>query len=776
MNSLHTYKQVFEKKNTFELKQITLPKEEDIQNTFLMIYLLFAEAGLLSPISLRRIYTLQRQSKHIENQSYLILLIEKCLCAGDTRLTLPTKTDALGNYLNSVLKSALFEIDCKLKTPHQKDGLKSFLLNFYQENLNEVVAEYQKIILPLLDNLPSLFLRIDSQSSHSEQTNSVCFLVQQHTETHLYYNRLWKDEQIICEQSGQRLQDASLVVDDFKLRDALKEVLQTYTLRSGEELNSKYFLNARQALATVLSCKNRTTFITGGPGTGKTSVVVQILRVLRRIEANFLDHVFLCAPTGRAAARLQESISKGLAGLKYYPEYASDEQLKEDLKLEFIQGTTVHRLLKYQMSNATYKFNKENPLKAKLVVLDEASMLDLHLFSALLQALPLDCRLIILGDRNQLPSVDSGAVLGDISDIYYSGDLCTLSSDKEKELVGLLPPQFAPSKNLSTQTKHILQNNMIILNESHRSEKSILTLAEAINNESASLVKKSLTSHPSLLADETLNWPQVNLVDGQRKCLPSGIRHIQLVNDDPKSIEPLLRSWCLTHYSGSTNPHFPSNSDFNTHLQAIQFIDQLYQNNPDQFSRHHRSDSPAYKALKRLQTTLDSGRILCVTKEGYRGSKFINQMIAKEMFQASEGESPDLFSGLPIMINQNSPTINLFNGDTGILLKTPLGMFASFARVDEFELVPLHFLPDWSPCFAMTIHKSQGSEFDHVLMVLPEQKNRLMTREILYTGITRAKYFCGILGSIEIFAESCTQRIQRNSGIPDYLKGLTPSK
>jgi exodeoxyribonuclease V alpha subunit len=626
----------------------------------------------------------------------------------------------------------------------------------------------------------SLYEKVSSQLKTIDQSiqetfdrpNSPFKLLQDGNIKHLYFNKLAKAESVIQSVMGERFQISESVVNKKLLKKSLNSVLFDFCLRSNENEDSRYYMNLRQRVAVALACLKNTIVITGGPGTGKTSVVVQIIRTQSRLDPELRNFTALCAPTGRAAARLQESLSRSVQGLQYYQTSDAIEKrfLEEDNALSQLEGSTVHRLLGYNPKDASFRFNSENKLNLKLLILDEASMLDIHLFSALLGALPIDCKLILLGDRNQLPSVDSGAVLGDFTDVFYQGNFSTLSQEMAETINQLLPPipEHEPNvQQLITTTQHIIRDHLVVLTESHRSEKTILELATQINNENSEECKRILLKHTINISSE-INWPIPQMdTQGKLRCLPSGVQHIAISEDN---FEGVLNSWATVHFTNSLNP-FRNQDKWNNLKYSL-----------DCFCRGQDSDKliikkgdELYDACIRLHKALDESRILCTTKEGPRGTFAINDFISKICSRVLDPDNKNqrLFQGLPLIITRNANHLNLYNGDTGLFIRCDERFYGLFRQGDFFEKIPVHQLPSWEPAYAMTVHKSQGSEYEHLLLILPETENRLMSREILYTAITRAKYFAGVAGDINLFGKSVQNRIQRDSGIPEYFDQLS---
>jgi exodeoxyribonuclease V alpha subunit len=777
MNSWQSFIKIWEQLGTIDIntKKLSPDKKSPL---FYHLVTLVHHAGLISDFNIRRMHMLSA-GQNSELLNSLLLLFEISLNRGDSRLSIPFDKDKMKErvhtLINDTYDALLNSADADMKR-YAKDINKDELIEQFNNLLNN------ESLTGALKNKAFPIFTIAPAESDSNILKPIIGCSDKEG-IHLYANRLYYSEQSICKIMAERLREAQITTDDSKLKDILQEVL----IKDTFHINStKVIINHRQQMATIMSYLNKTVLITGGPGTGKTSVVVQILRSLIRLDDSLVHDIAICAPTGRAAARLEESISNSISSISYEQKepYAGDQQLAH------LKGVTLHRLLGYKPNNTHFTYNASHKLPARIVVLDEFSMVDLRMFSSLLEALNNDCRLILLGDRNQLPSVDTGAVLGDLSDTFYHGPLQSLSTDYENKLQALLPDsgsdRLKEYGTLSTDKEHILRDKLVILEESHRSEKSILELAEAINHEDKETTEDRLTYNELLNPEEKL-WPVPRPDEkGVLKCEPSGIRLMPSskisVDGITKDFFPnIVSSWIKAHFTDTEN-QFQKEGELNSYKQALEkWFEQRAEIGTERVINEKHN---VHTILVRLRHTLDEARILCINKNGDRGVYSVNKQACELCFKTFnpdadfckkykiKAESKEAFTGMPVIINRNSKENRLSNGDVGILLQTNYGMAFCIERKKDFELIPLQKIPDWQPAFAMTVHKSQGSEFDHVLLVLPTESNRLMTREILYTGVTRAKYFCGICGDPNLFSQSVCNRVERDSGIPEYLNGI----
>jgi exodeoxyribonuclease V alpha subunit len=423
-----------------------------------------------------------------------------------------------------------------------------------------------------------------------------------------------------------------------------------------------------QRQAVEIAINKKLCIVSGGPGTGKTTVAAKIIAALIHVSES-VPNIHLTAPTGKAAQRLQESLNEVKQSLNCPREIISAMPS---------EAMTIHRLLKPKHQSPYFKHNYDNPLPSDVVVVDEASMIDLALMSKLVTALRKESRLIILGDKDQLASVDPGAVLGDIC----------------------------------RQSEHTsLKSCMVHLTKNYRfgEASGIFKAAQAVN---AGVPDNAfnIINHSS--------YTDITWKDYQ------DITHI-----NPALAEKI--SWQSRYLN--------------------------FQNNPQ-------------KALMALNTF----RVLCAVRKGPFGVERLNSSIAKIM--ASKGliqPNRRWYHGRPIMITKNDHSIGLYNGDVGLILKDREDqsiLKAFFIGQDNQvkKILPAR-LPEHETVFAMTVHKSQGSEFDHVLLLLPDKISKVLTRELVYTGITRTRKFIEIWGTKSTFNAAVMNNTYRQSGLADAL-------
>jgi len=489
---------------------------------------------------------------------------------------------------------------------------------------------------------------------------------------------------------------------EISLADEIKKRCKAYTVCEDIKVIGDLFYSFfppcsgeadMQSVAAFLSLRNGLTVISGGPGTGKTSVVVKIIQLLIEMSLRKGEElsIALAAPTGKAAARLKESISISLTAappsesvLKYIPEKA----------------LTIHRLLGYR-SYGRYVHNEENPLEHDLVVVDECSMVDLPLMYRLIKGLKPGCRLILLGDRDQLASVEGGAVFGDICDRG---------------------------------------------NEHGYSEAAAAVIESYLNISSSLPVERDGPEMRDSLAVFTKNF---------RFKAGSGIGLLadMIKKGDSKGVISALNADDFKDVffikPGMDGP-------------AEQIIAEEWDN---YFSGRGKNDI----IEELIRGFISSFSILTAVRDGDRGMRKMNS-IAEEVLikQGIIDRKGSYYHGQPLMISRNSYPLNIFNGDIGIVAEGCRGV--SFPGEDgEFREIPLVRIPEHETAFSMTVHKSQGSEFDNVFAVFPDKWNRVMTRELLYTAVTRARKKVIISAGEDIIAGMVENPVNRSTGLRDRL-------
>ncbi len=465
----------------------------------------------------------------------------------------------------------------------------------------------------------------------------------------LYLRRMFDYEQTLATRI------ATFVADSQKL--PLNELLLD-TLFGVQTDNEMDF----QRIAAVQALKQNILIISGGPGTGKTTTVVKILALLQSASAGGLK-VALTAPTGKAAMRLQESIRNSVQGLSL-----------EDSIVRNIpeKASTLHRLLVVKHYSPFFHHNAENPLLHDVVVVDEASMVDLALMSKLVNALRPGCRLILLGDKDQLASVESGTVLAD--------------------MISALP------------------ENTVELQRSYRFDRGIKRFAEAINE-----------------GDSLRAW---NIMAGESP-------------DNVSLLENDVAGYGGWRYSG--------------YMEAVISAVRVGE----------------YRGLFEM---FHSFKILCALRHGPFGVEGVNRAVEK--YLSGKGyncTAAEWYPGRPVMVTRNEYGLDLYNGDIGLCLPDPENSGVLKVWFERTDGTLQGFLPgrlkSCETAYALTIHKSQGAEIGEVLVVLPDRESAVVTRELLYTAVTRARDRVKVNSIRSVFDQAVAGKIQRHSGLAARLQG-----
>ena len=491
----------------------------------------------------------------------------------------------------------------------------------------------------------------------------------------LYLDRYWRHERALAAALVERAR-VEMPVDEGRLRADLARLFP-----DGSERPSWQQVAAATAVLRGLCV------VSGGPGTGKTSTVVRVLALLAGQSERAL-RIGLVAPTGKAAARLQESIRAARATLPV--EDAVRARIPDDT-------STIHRLLGARRDSTALRHGRDRPLALDVLVVDEASMIDLALMARLMAALPASARLVLLGDRDQLASVEAGAVLGDVCG-PAPGFSPAFRARIERIVGTRLPPAPATSSPLA--------DSVVLLVKSHRFDErsGIGRLAAAVNRGAA-------VEAAAVLADPAS--PDAASADGgEHDLVPAAL------------------------------------AGYAAHHERV------------------RAGAPPEAVFEGFRAF----RVLCAHRRGPRGADGVNARVA-----ATLGGGEEWYAGRPVLVTQNDYALRLFNGDVGIALPDP-GMGGRLSVVFEGDagrvrrISPFR-LPPHETTYATTIHKSQGSEFARVLIVLPPDDSRLLTRELLYTGITRAREAVTVWGDEDVLGAAIERRLVRSSGLRDALWG-----
>lgn len=484
-------------------------------------------------------------------------------------------------------------------------------------------------------------------------------------------------------------------IDPERLRESLDRLFPAAGVRDGGEGGRRTDWQKIAALAIVT---HGLTVVTGSPGTGKTATAARAIILLLEMFRGRRYRIALAAPTGKAAARLQEVIARTAAELR--PDDGVLAALPE-------RATTIHRLLGSLPGSPYFRHRRDNPLSVDAVVVDEASMVDLPLLAKLAQALPENSRLILLGDRNQLASVEAGAVLSDICGggvlNVFSPQFAGFIGEMTGEAPGV-PPPGAPGA---------FGDGLIELRTNYRfaEEGQISRLSKAVNRGAAR---------------EALNI----LKEGAGEC-----RWVPL----------------------------PSPADLPRRLKE-RFVDYFLE-----YRKAAEGGEPR-EAFARF----DRFRILCALRRGPYGADALNSLLERMLRERGHLRTGGpWYPGRAVMVTANDYGLGLFNGDVGLLLPDPerkgeLGTFFQGAGGEMRRFSPVR-LPAHETVYALTVHKSQGSEFAEVLLILPDRDSPVLTRELIYTAITRARTGAEVWGNEEVFLRGVQRRIERSSGLRDSL-------
>ncbi|WP_105259078.1 exodeoxyribonuclease V subunit alpha [Pseudoalteromonas sp. T1lg88] len=508
----------------------------------------------------------------------------------------------------------------------------------------------------------------------------------------LYLARYDEYEAILAERFSA-LATAPITLDNARLA----ELIQLYF--GAEDAQSPNW----QKVACATAATRKFCVISGGPGTGKTTTVTRLLAILQSLYREAPLHIELVAPTGKAAARLSESIQGAKLDLP---------QVGEDVAaLIPEQAQTLHRLLGTLPYSNQFRHNRANPVHADLVVVDEASMIDISLMAKLVDALAPHTRLILLGDKDQLSSVDSGNIMADLCCQCQLGHLPNYSAPWAQQLAGLCGEHQYHSQQ---QTPYLLRDNIAFLQHSYRFAEGsgIGRLAYAVNRAEQNTARQ-------LLQSDAEDISYFDLQEG--------------------------------------------------------FYSQLIDRAATQYSTYLNLAGEGMDA-KAVHQAFAQYQLLAALREGPFGVQQLNQRIEQRLAQQGLIDLRQRFYlGMPLMISQNDYQLRLFNGDIGIVLPDEDGALkAMFIGSDgTIRAIEPGRLPGFDKVFAMTIHKSQGSEFAHTAMVLPPlgRGGQRLNRQLVYTGITRAKKHIELICDMRTLFHAINQPISRASGLYQRLQG-----
>jgi exodeoxyribonuclease V alpha subunit len=533
----------------------------------------------------------------------------------------------------------------------------------------------------------------------------------------LYMRRYFSYQQHIAfylQQSSQRSQQLRQAINPALLNQLLDPLFPVTAATQAEP--------DWQRLSCAIAASSSFSVITGGPGTGKTTTVVKLLLVLQQLQqqqgAAPLT-IQLAAPTGKAAVRLRSSIRNTLDKLPASAEIKS--QVPTDV-------STLHKLLGARAQSRQFKQNALEPLALDLLVVDEASMLDVELMAALLSALPAHARLILLGDKDQLASVEAGALMAELCQWAEQGHYLPETVAWLNQLSAAAIPE-----SLISQQGKALEQQIGMLRVSHRfdPQSGIAKLANAVNSgQSAEATAICRADYADLQYLEAAEFRQ-------------------------------LKQFVLT---GQAEKQIPDAAGFSFYLQTVA-------QSPALDASDHLIDHWAQQVL----ADFSAFQLLCAVRQGPLGVEQVNLAVEKMLHQAGLiQQSSQWYAGRPVMVTQNDYALGLMNGDVGICLLRPyhqgkLMLAVAFASEDSSKAVRWVLpsrLQQVETAYAITVHKSQGSEFRHAVLVLPDHFSPVLTRELIYTGITRAaKLFSFVCAKPDLLALAIEQKVQRHGAV-----------
>ena len=516
----------------------------------------------------------------------------------------------------------------------------------------------------------------------------------------LYLHRYFDFERRLARRLVQaRHAGARDATDSPELRARLAELFAANAARLGGAADW-------QQLAAALALRGRLTVISGGPGTGKTTTVVNLLACLLALDADC--RIALAAPTGKAAARMTDAIRQRAQHLP--------AALRERMPAE---SSTVHRLLGVTPNG--FAHDASNPLAIDALVVDEASMLDLALATRLLEAVPPAARIILLGDKDQLAAVESGAVFAELSVDP------TLTPGCVRELAALTGTPAEAIAPPSPAQPSALQDCAVWFTQTYRF---------------------SVDSGVGRLARDVNAGRSRAAVDWLREGLDADVRWLDAgALDEGPSVD----------------------------ARALAEMDAGYAAWREALAANARDVAAITEAFGRF-------RVLCALRDGPRGVTALNAAMTRRFRSALAAtglpgtgpvlEGPGIspwFAGRPVLVLANDYVLRLFNGDIGIALPAGDGEllvhFPDAAAPGGFRAIAPVRLPRHETAFAMTVHKSQGSEFDAVLVMLPQQRSRVLTRELLYTAITRARRGVTLVADQLVLDQAIATPTSRHSGL-----------
>ncbi|KYK95251.1 exodeoxyribonuclease V subunit alpha [Aggregatibacter actinomycetemcomitans] len=531
----------------------------------------------------------------------------------------------------------------------------------------------------------------------------------------LYFYRIWQDE--------------------FRIADYFKSAVRFQNVFSAEQMAqiapilNRYFHEEQgidwQKIAVAMALRQRFCLITGGPGTGKTTTVTKLLLTLQELHQNGL-RIKLVAPTGKAAARLMESIVDAVDRLKQtFSTEKHEREIIESLRIP-MNAETIHRLLGVRFFSEETRYHADNPLPVDVLVVDEASMIDLTLMAKLLNALKPETKLILLGDKDQLASVEAGAILGELGR-FVNASAPTYSPVMAQYLQATTGISLAASDSVNP-----ISDSICYLQVSRRfgANPEVGALATAVNSGNAAESWRLLQQYQQ----------------HQGKKCGVYLTDFAYYLDNKEDIQQ--RKACVKLVVERAAEEY---------ARYLQLIAQVGQ--------------PDKEKVRSIFAAFNGIRFLTALRVGEFGAEQLNLAIAEKLRQKrllQFHQEREWYIGKPIMVMQNDGNVGLYNGDIGIYLGNGQVWFEQ--GQNSYKTVLASRVPNHETAFVMTVHKSQGSEFPHTFLILPLENSPVLSKELVYTGITRTKDFLTVFALQNVWESAVKNPVQRQSGLGQLLE------
>jgi exodeoxyribonuclease V alpha subunit len=528
-------------------------------------------------------------------------------------------------------------------------------------------------------------------------------------EPYISDHNIFQRERELANRLAALLTTTQAQIDAEKLADALRDVIARPVIVQGQQI----VLTDEQCEVVGASARTGLTVVSGGPGTGKTSIVVAIMRLMVRLGVD-PSEIVLAAPTGKAAYRMGECVGESLTRIE------NRDAVDQALLDAHLEPATIHRLLGYSPESGRFRRHRNNPLSAKVIIVDEGSMLDVTLMERLTNAIQPEARLILLGDANQLPSVAAGSVFRD-----------------------LVPSLAQDSGPLSAASMRLGVNHR--MNTQSAAGRSILLAARSINDGDVTLLNA---------VDES-NTPIVPRRSSPKELAFAGVEFLATSSRD---FGPFLDRWYAERVRGGR--------------EIAELVGHEY------VERDSRFDDADCERLRQLFAHAGKSRILCVTRVFETGADQINARLHSRAAESAglAAERLPFAVGEPLIVLRNDYERGLFNGDNGIRLWVRRGAasqipMAIFPRGDNFVAFRFDALREFVELgYAMTVHKAQGSEFDSIAIILPEKPVAVLTRELIYTAVSRSRASVVLVGNESTFNHAIASRVERFSGLAEGIR------